>query len=66
MKHSYQNILCLSYNSEAKYKYINKQVKTGNISENLQNKICQITYSSHCAKEITKKQCSNLINSIEI
>ena len=32
-----------------------KQVKAGNISENLLNEICQIIYSLDWGKEITKK-----------
>ena len=38
------------------------QVKSGNVSENLLNVICQITYSLYQAKEITKKVCNNIMN----
>ena len=31
------------------------QLKSGNTSENLLNEICQIIYSLHQAKEITKQ-----------
>ena len=31
------------------------QIKPGNASENLLNKICQIIYSLYWAKEVTKK-----------
>ena len=36
------------------------QVKPGNTSEKLLNKICQIMYSSNLAKEITKTVCFNI------
>ena len=39
------------------------QVKAGNICENLLNKICQITCPLYQAEEITKKVCSNIMNS---
>ena len=42
------------------------QVKAGNTSENLLNEIRQITYSLHRAKEITKKVCNNIMNSIKL
>ena len=42
------------------------QVKTGNTSENLLNKIRQIIYSLYRAKEITKKVYNNIMNSIKI
>ena len=41
------------------------QVKVGNISENLLNEIRHIVYSLHWAKEITKKVCNNIKNSIK-
>ena len=41
------------------------QVKTGNASGNLVNEIRQIIYSLYRAKEITKKVCNNIINSIK-
>ena len=40
------------------------QVKAGNNSENLLNKIRQIVYSLYQSKEITKKVYSNLIKSL--
>ena len=40
------------------------QVKAGNNSENLLNKIRQIIYSLYQSKEITKKVYSNLIKSL--
>ena len=43
-----------------------EQVKTGNTSENLVNKIRQIMYSSYRAKEITKKVYNNIMNSIKL
>ena len=42
------------------------QVKAGNTSENLLNEIRQIIYSLHRAKEITKKVCNNIMNSINL
>ena len=42
-----------------------EQVKVGNTSENLLNKICQIIYSLNLAKEITKK-VYNIMNSIKL
>ena len=42
------------------------QVKAGNTSENLLNEIRQIMHSLYQAKKITKKLCSNLMNSIKI
>ena len=42
------------------------QVKAGNISENVLNEIRQITYSLYQAKEITKKVCNNIMNSIKL
>ena len=42
------------------------QVKGGNTSENLLNKITQIIYSLYRAKEITKKVCNNIMNSIKV
>ena len=38
------------------------QVKAGNISENLLNKIRQIIYSLYRAKEITKRLYKNIMN----
>ena len=40
------------------------QIKAGNNSENLLNKIRQIAYSLYQAKEITKKVYSNLMKSL--
>ena len=40
------------------------QVKAGNNSENLLNKIRQIVYSLYQPKEITKKVYNNLIKSL--
>ena len=40
------------------------QIKAGNNSESLLNEIRQIVYSLHRSKEITKKVCNNIINSI--
>ena len=40
------------------------QVKAGNNSENLLNKVRQIIYSLLKAKEITKKVYNNIINSL--
>ena len=42
------------------------QVKAGNNSENLLNKIRQIVYSLYQSKEITKKVYSNIIKSIKL
>ena len=42
------------------------QVKSGSTSENLLNKIRQITYSLYREKEITKKVYNNIMNSIKI
>ena len=42
------------------------QVKARNTSENLLNEICQIKYSLFHTKEITKKWCNDIINSIEL
>ena len=41
------------------------QVKAGNNSESLLNKIRQIVYSLYQSKEITKKVYSNIIKSIQ-
>ena len=41
------------------------QVKAGNNSENILNKIRQIVYSLYKSKEINKKLYSNIINSIQ-
>ena len=59
----------LIHGKDSKYYLQNKcfipvvlaQIKTGNLSENLLNKICQIVYFLYLAKEITKK--SLFINS---
>ena len=40
------------------------QVKAGNNSEDLLNEIRQIVYSLYQAKEITRKVCNNLMNSL--
>ena len=40
------------------------QVKAGNTSENLLNKIGQLIYSLYQTKEITKKAYNNIMNSI--
>ena len=42
------------------------QVKAGNISKNLLNKIRRIIYSLYQAKEITKKVYNNIMNSIKL
>ena len=42
------------------------QVKAGNNSESLLNEIRQIVYSLYRSKEISKKVCSNIINSIKV
>ena len=42
------------------------QVKTGNTSENLLNEIRQNIYSLYGAKEITKKEYNNIMNSIKL
>ena len=42
------------------------QVKAGNNSENLLNKIRRIVYSLYRSKEITKKVYNNIINSIKV
>ena len=42
------------------------QVKVGNTSENLLNKIIQIIYSLYGEKKITKKVCNNIMNSIKL
>ena len=41
------------------------QVNTGNTSENLLSKICQIIYFLYWAKEITKKVYNSIMNSIK-
>ena len=41
------------------------QLKAGNTSENLLNEIHHIIYSLLCEKEITKKVCSNISNSVQ-
>ena len=42
------------------------QIKAGNISENLQNKIRQIIYSLYQTKEITKNVYNNVMNSLKL
>ena len=42
------------------------RVKAGNIYENLLKQIGQIIYFLYRAKEITKKVCNNIINSIKL
>ena len=42
------------------------QVKAGNNSESLLNEIRQIVYSLYRSKEITKKVCNNILNSIKV
>ena len=42
------------------------QVNTSNASESLLNEIRQIIYSLYQAKEITKKVCNNIMNSIKL
>ena len=42
------------------------QIKAGNNSESLLNEIRQIVYSLCRSKEITKKVCNNIINSIKV
>ena len=43
-----------------------RQVKAGNNSESLLNKIRQIVYSLYQSKQITKKVYNNIIKSINI
>ena len=43
-----------------------EQVKVGNTSENLLNEIRQIIHSLYWVKEITKKVCNNIMNSIKL
>ena len=42
------------------------QLKASNTSENLPSEICQIIYSLYQAKQITKKVCNNLMNSMRL
>ena len=42
------------------------QVKAGNNSESLLNKIRQIVYSSYQSKQLTKKVYNNIIKSINM
>ena len=42
------------------------QIKAGNNSQSLLNEIRQIVYSLYRSKEITKKVCNNIINSIKV
>ena len=41
-------------------------VKAGNTSENLLSEIRQIIYSLYQSKEITKKVCNKIMNSIKL
>ena len=40
------------------------QLKAGNNSEKLKNKIRQLLYSLYCSKNVTKQVYNNLINDI--
>ena len=42
------------------------QVRAGNISEKLLNRICQIIYSLYWTKEVTRKVYHNIMNSIKL
>ena len=42
------------------------QVKEGNTSENLLNEIRKIIYCLYQAKEISKKVCNNVMNSVKL
>ena len=42
------------------------QVKAGKTSENVLNEITQIIYSVYQTKEITKKVCNSIMNSIKL
>ena len=42
------------------------QVKAGNTSENLLNKICQIIYYLYQVKKLLKSVYKNIMNSIQI
>ena len=42
------------------------QVKARNNSESLLNEVRQIVYSLYRSKEITKKVCNNITNSIKV
>ena len=42
------------------------QVKVVNTSENLLNEIRKIIYSLYRAKEITKRVCNNIMNSMKL
>ena len=42
------------------------QVKAGNTSENLLDEIRQVIYFLCQAREITKKVCSNIMNSVKV
>ena len=42
------------------------QVKAGNSFEKFLNEIRQIIYSLYRAKEMTKKLCSNIMNSLKV
>ena len=41
------------------------QIKAGNNSESLLNEIRQIVYSLYRSKEVTKKVCNNITNSVK-
>ena len=60
----------LNFNNQQKRKGIKiltpRQVKYGDTSENLLSGICQIKYSLHQEKEVTKKVRNNIINSIQL
>ena len=42
------------------------QVKVGNTSENLLNKVRQVMCSLYWAKQITKKLYNNIMNSVKV
>ena len=42
------------------------QVKAGNLSGNLINKICQIEFSLVCEKQLLKKIYNNIMNSLQL
>ena len=42
------------------------QVKAGNTSENLLSEIRQIIYSLYREREVTKKVCNNIMNSLKL
>ena len=43
-----------------------EQVKSGNTFENLLNEIHQLIYSLYRTKEVTKKVCNSIMNSIKL